>query len=137
MKTSKLTKSIIALAAIVALGAALLQAQVASPMQAGHYVPGIMNVRDMATPPDGLFVIWYNWGLWSDSFIDRDGNKLSRLNLSEVDPGYPDLDVKLDVSAFATVPVVFWAKGTSILGGLEKFLIFSTLRCRFCLSALF
>jgi hypothetical protein len=102
---------------LLAFAAGPVHAQVASPLQPGHYVPGIMNVRDMVTPPDGLFVIWYNWSLSSDTFVDRDGNEFSRLNLSEIDPSYPDLDVKLDVNAFATVPVVAWAKGTSILGG--------------------
>jgi hypothetical protein len=90
---------------------------VASPLQQGHYVPGIMNVRDMVTPPDGLFVVWYNWGISSDTFVDGDGNKLSSLNLSEIDPGYPDLDIELEMKSFVTVPVLFWARGTDLLGG--------------------
>ena len=107
--------------AVLALAAGSVHAQVASPLQPGHYVPGIMNVRDLATPPDGLFVVWYNWGTSSDTFVDRDGNKLSRLNLSEIDPGYPDLDVDLEVKGFATVPVLFWARGTDFLGGARYF----------------
>lgn len=103
--------------ALMSLATGTARAQVASPLQAGHYVPGIMNVRDMAAPPDGLYLVWYNWGLWSDTFVDRDGNAFSQLNLSEVDPGYPDLDVELDVTGFATVPTLFWARGTSFLGG--------------------
>ncbi len=103
--------------ALLALAAEPLRAQVASPLQSGHYVPGIMNVRDMATPPDGLIVVWYNWGLSSDTFVDRHGDKLSRLNLSEIDPGYPDVDVDFEVKGFATVPVLFWARGTNLLGG--------------------
>jgi hypothetical protein len=101
----------------LAFASAPTLAQVASPLQSGHYVPGIMNVRDMATPPDGLFVVWYNWGTTSDTFADRNGNDVNRLNLSEIDPGYPDLDVDLEVKGFATVPVLFWARGTNILGG--------------------
>ena len=101
----------------LALASAPAPAQVASPLQPGHYVPGIMNVRDMATPPDGLVVVWYNWRTSSDTFVDRDGNELSRLNLGEIDPGYPDLDVELELKGFATVPVLFWARGTNFLGG--------------------
>jgi hypothetical protein len=100
----------------LAFASAPTSAQVVSPLQQGHYAPGMMNVRDMATPPDGLFVVWYNWGISSDTFVDRDGNKVDRLNLSEVDPGYPDLDVELEVDGFATVPVLFWSKGTRYLG---------------------
>ena len=39
---------------LLAFAAGPVHAQVVSPLQTGHYVPGIMNVRDMATPPDGL-----------------------------------------------------------------------------------
>lgn len=105
--------------AMVALALATppASAQVASPLQAGHFAPGIMNVRDMATPPDGLFVVWYNWGASSDTFVDGDGNDFSRLNLSKIDPDYPNVDVDLEVKSFVTVPVLFWARGTDFLGG--------------------
>ncbi len=93
------------------------RAQVVSPLQPGHYVPGLINVRDMATPPEGLTVVWYNWGISSDTFVDRDGNERSGLNLSDIDPGYPDLDVELELKGFATVPVVAWVKNTQLLGG--------------------
>jgi hypothetical protein len=106
---------IAAMASVILVGSS--RAQVASPLQPGHYVPGIVNVRDMAAPPDGLFLLWYNWGISSNTFIDRDGNEFSRLNLSEVDPGYPDLDVELELDGFATVPVLAWAKSTRLLGG--------------------
>ena len=63
--------------ALLALATGSARAQVASPLQAGHYVPGIMNVRDMATPPDGLFLVWYNWGISSNTFVDQHGNEFS------------------------------------------------------------
>jgi hypothetical protein len=101
----------------LAFAPATASAQVASPLQPGHFVPGIMNVRDMAAPPDGFYVVWYNWGITSDTYVDGEGNDLNRLNLSEIDPGYPDLDIALEVNAFATIPVLFWARGTDFLGG--------------------
>jgi hypothetical protein len=106
---------VLALGAL-ALAPAPVRAQVVSPLQQGHYAPGMMNVRDMATPADGLYVVWYNWGISSDTFVDRDGDKVDRLNLSEVDPAYPDLDVELELDGLATVPVLFWSKGTRYLG---------------------
>ena len=87
-------------------------AQVASPLQSGHYSPVMMNVRDMAHPPAGLFVVWYNAFTRSDSYINRDGNKVESI------PGIVQdtrLDLKLD--AFASVPTIFWASHFEILGG--------------------
>ena len=101
---------------VLALAPVPVRAQVVSPLQQGHYAPGMMNVRDMATTSDGLFVVWYNWDISSDTFVDRDGNEFNRLNLSDIDPGYPDLDIELEVDGFATVPVLFLSKGTRYLG---------------------
>ncbi len=35
----------------MACGGTGMKAQVVSPLQAGHYFPGVINVRDMTTPP--------------------------------------------------------------------------------------
>lgn len=102
---------------LLVLGAGTANAQVVSPMQPGHYVPGIINVRDAVTPPPGLFVLWYNWSVSSDTYIDRNGNKLNSLNLSNINPGFPDVGVDLDVNAFATVPVIAWVPDFTLLGG--------------------
>jgi hypothetical protein len=91
--------------------------QVVSPLQSGHYAPGVTNVRDMAQPPPGLFVIWYNLFISTDSYYDRDGNELNTLALSQIDPALPDVDFKVDLNAFATVPALFWASSFSVLGG--------------------
>lgn len=88
------------------------EAQIASPAQSGHYSPVMMNVRDMAHPPPGLFVLWYNAFLWSDSYVDRNGDRIESI------PGLVQntrLDLKLD--AFASVPTIFWASHFRILGG--------------------
>ena len=114
--SSRILGSILVLAVLL-LGAGTAEAQVVSPMQPGHYVPGIVNVRDLVTPPPGLFVVWYNWGITSDTYVDRNGNELTTLNLSELDPDLPDLDVAIDINAFATVPVIAWASDFKILGG--------------------
>ena len=103
--------------ALLMLGAGSSNAQVASPLQPGHYAPGVINIRDLATPPPGLFVLWYNWFISSGEFIDRNGNELSSINLSEIDPDLPDIDVDLDVKGFATVPYVAWSSTFTVLGG--------------------
>jgi len=71
----------------------------------------------MAYPPAGLFVLWYNTNAHSGSFIDRDGNKFSRINLSAIDPVLPDVDINLELDALASIPTVFWASNFRILGG--------------------
>ena len=92
-------------------------AQVASPLQPGHYVPGIIGIRDMATPPPGIFAILYNWYLWSNTYVDRNGNELTKFNLSNYDPMLPDVNVDMKLNGFATVPVIAWASEFTILGG--------------------
>jgi hypothetical protein len=91
--------------------------QVASPLQSGHYSPVMMNVRDMAHPPAGVFVLWYNAFTSSDKFVDRHGDKFERINLSAINGNLPDIEVDLALDAFATVPTVFWASDFRVLGG--------------------
>ena len=88
-----------------------------SPLQPGHYAPGVINIRDLATPPPGLFVLWYNWFQWSGNYIDRNGNERSSINLSEMDADLRDIDLELDVKGFATVPFVVWSSTFTVLGG--------------------
>lgn len=97
--------------------AAPAAAQVASPLQSGHYSPVMMNVRDMAHPPSGLFVLWYNAYTSSGSYIDRDGNKFENIRLSDINSALPDINVDLKLKALASVPTVFWASNFRILGG--------------------
>ena len=99
------------------VGAKPVSAQVASPLQSGHYAPGVPGVRDVVTPPPGLFVLWYNWFLWRDTYVDRNGNELKTLNLSEIDDELPDVDVDIDLKGFATVPFVAWSSTFTLLGG--------------------
>jgi len=107
----------IVLAALLCACVTPVLAQVVSPLQPAHYVPGIVGVRDYVTPPPGLFVLWYNWFMGSNTYIDRNGNELSTINLSELDSQLPDVDVDIDIKGWATVPVVAWASKRTILGG--------------------
>ena len=88
---------------LLALGAQPAVAQVASPLQTGHYVPGVMNLRDYAAAAPGLYVVWYNWFVSSGTYVDRNGDEL--------------VNVDLDLNGFATVPSLFWASTFTFLGG--------------------
>jgi hypothetical protein len=100
-------------------------AQVASPLQSGHYTPAMMNVRDLVQPPPGLSLVWYNTFTSSGSFIDRDGNKFSSIELSELNPALPDISLDLGLNAYAAAPTVFWASPFRILGGARYMAGFS------------
>lgn len=60
--------------------------QVVSPFQGGHYSPGVINIRDMATPPQGLFLLWYNSYVSSTKYFDRDGNEFNKIRLDQIHP---------------------------------------------------
>ena len=121
LKTEWLTRLVTGVGALtvalLVLGAEPVRGQVASPLQPAHYAPGVINVRDVATPPPGLFVIWYNWFIWSDTYVDRNGNELRSINLNQVDSSLPNVNLSYDISAWATVPVAFWSSHFTVLGG--------------------
>jgi len=91
--------------------------QVVSPVQSGHYTPANVNIRDYSQPPPGLFVLWYNSFVSSDKYVDRNGDAIKSIRLSQINPALPDVAVNLDLSAYATIPAVYWASPFKILGG--------------------
>ena len=86
---------------VLALASAPARSQVVSPLQTGHYVPGVMNLRDYAAAAPGLYAVWYNWFVSSGTYVDRNGDELT----------------SLDLNGFATVPSLFWASTFTFLGG--------------------
>lgn len=102
--------------ALIYMSNVSLLAQQVSPLQTGHYSTAFSGVRDMAKPDPGFFVIWYNQFIFSNSYYDRDGNKLNQLRLSQIDPEYPDIDFEVDLQGFATAPAFFLATKKKVLG---------------------
>ncbi|HEY3402771.1 MAG TPA: transporter, partial [Ohtaekwangia sp.] len=72
---------------------------------------------DMAQPPPGLFVLWYNYYASSDSYYDRNGDKYSTVELGDFFENLPDVNVDIDLKGFASCPAIFWASNKKILGG--------------------
>ena len=95
----------------------IVHAQVVSPLQSGHYSPGVKNIRDMATPPPGLFVLWYNVYAFSNKYIDKDGNEFKSIRLDQLYPTLPNIDVNLELNAIVSIPCFFWASSFKMLGG--------------------
>ena len=99
--------------ALLVFGSGPVHAQAvspASPLQPSHYIPGLAGIRDAVTPPPGLFVIWYNYGFISNRFIDRNGNVVDSLRQGNV-------AVDLDVSMWATSPLIAFSSRRAVLGG--------------------
>ena len=101
---------------IVFLQAIVSQAQVVNPLQAGHYTVACINVRDYTKPPPGMLFMLYNTYSWGNSYIDRNGNKLTDINLSQIDPSLPDVSVNMQVGTFASIPLIAWASKFNVLG---------------------
>ncbi len=98
-----------------------LKAQVVSPLQAGHYFSGFINIRDLSAAPPGLFVMDYNAYLWTDTYVDRNGKEFQNLDLNEISPVLPNINVDLKLSSYANVPVIAWASDFKILGATYMF----------------
>ncbi|NMM47381.1 SphA family protein [Marinigracilibium pacificum] len=96
-----------------------IDAQVVSPIQGGHYSIGIKNNRDMATPPSGIFILWYNAFVSGDSYYDRNGHKYESIRLDQINPNLKNITVDPEINAYATIPTIFWASSFEILGGAK------------------
>ncbi|SIO02451.1 SphA family protein [Algoriphagus halophilus] len=103
--------------ALMVFSIADLKAQVVSPFQGGHYTTGLKNIRDMANPPSGLFVLWYNSSFSSNTYVDRNGDKFKSIKLDQFHPKLPNINVDIDLNGFTTIPAIFWASEFKILGG--------------------
>ena len=118
MKTNNLFACrLLFLAALLLLLTGKGFSQLASPLQGGHYSPNLKNIRDMANPPSGFFVLWYNSFFSSNTYYDKDGNEFKQIRLDQINPILPNIDVDLSLTGFISTPAVFWASNFKILGG--------------------
>ena len=113
----RIARSSLGLVCLLMACAAPALAQVVSPVQSGHYAAANINIRDYSQPPSGLFVLWYNTFVNSDKYIDRNGNQLKSFRLSQINPVLPNVQVNLDLNAYAGIPALYWASPFKILSG--------------------
>jgi hypothetical protein len=105
---------------IICCGYSTILAQRASAYQIGSYLPGLVNVRDYAKVPPGLYFVDYNiWGNTS-GYYDQDGNKIDKLklDLSKIDPNLNEveLNLDLDINSYINVPVIAYSSKWEIFG---------------------
>jgi hypothetical protein len=92
------------LVAALASTAQLPPAPLASPVQMGAYLPGLINPRDYANPgTSGLMALDYNLFFSSNEYIDRHGNKVDNLDLGL---GFEPIPIDLDMSGYINALVI-------------------------------
>jgi hypothetical protein len=74
----------------------------------GHFNPGVPSIRDFAVPDPGLYFILYNHGYLTDTFNDRNGNKIQSININPGPGPGVTLNLAVDVDIYALVPVLMW-----------------------------
>ncbi|MDW5288930.1 transporter [Formosa sp. PL04] len=93
-----------------------------SPFLSGGYTPGIIGVRDYANPgTDGLFVMDYNIYMKSNSFHDRNGDRVNALEYDGVT--YP---IDVDISGYVnSMMFVYASPKIDFLGNAQYMFIAS------------
>jgi hypothetical protein len=85
--------------------------------EVGHFVPGLLNIRDYFVPPEaGVYLAAYNYYYKTERRNDEDGDKIRSLTVNPGGgPGVTvNLDVDLDLYALA-VPII-WVSDFEVLG---------------------
>jgi hypothetical protein len=99
--------------AAVLLGAPTL----ARAGDAGHFVGGMMDIRDYFVPPDpGFYGAVYNYFYTSDRFNDQNGNKVSSVTISPGPGPGVTVNVSLDLDMYVLAPALIWVSPWKVLG---------------------
>ncbi len=93
---------------------AQLNKTLVSPLQTGHYSPGLMNIRDEADPAPvyGLSVLDYNTYQYGNKFYDRNGKQVTQIK----GPAGNLVNLDADVSGYNNTLMLQWAYKGKILG---------------------
>ena len=98
----------------VGLIAALLAATAPTHAgDAGHYVGGLMNIRDYFVPDPGFYGAVYNYFYTTDRYNDQQGNRLN----STQPPVIGTLtDLTVDLDMYVLAPAFVWVSTWEVLG---------------------
>ncbi|TPG34819.1 transporter [Flavobacterium pectinovorum] len=85
-----------------------------SPMLTGHYLPGIINVRDFANPAPatGLIALDYNVFLSGNKFYGADGKRVTQIT----GPLGAPINLNVDINGYLNSPFLLWVSKFKILG---------------------
>src|SRR5438552_15515243 len=103
------------LSLLAVMGALFLIPWVARAGEPGHFIPGVPSIRDFAVPDPGLYFILYNHGYLTDTFNDRNGNKIQSININPGPGPGVTLNLAVDVDLYALVHYLMWVSAWVIL----------------------
>jgi hypothetical protein len=85
-----------------------------SPLLTGHYIPGVMNIRDFAdpSPVSGLMFLDYNIIQSGNQYYDRNGKQVTQIT----GPAGNPINLDPSVSGYINVPMLIWVSKSKILG---------------------
>jgi hypothetical protein len=85
-----------------------------SPMLTGHYLPGIINIRDFANPApaSGLIALDYNIFLSGNKFYGADGERVTQIT----GPLGSPINLNVDINGYLNSPFLLWVSKFKILG---------------------
>lgn len=114
-KNTKIKKGLIAILTLfLGITASVAQNKPVSPMLTGHYLPGIINIRDFANPApaNGLIALDYNVFLSGNKFYDADGERVTQIT----GPLGAPINLNVDLNGYLNSPFLLWVSKFKILG---------------------
>ncbi len=93
---------------------AQLNKTLVSPLQTGHYSPGLMNILDDADPApvSGLMILDYNTFQYGNQFYGKNGNRITQI----IGPSGNLVNLNADVSGYNNSLMIQWASKGKVLG---------------------
>ncbi len=88
----------------------VILAMPATGAEAGHYVPGVVNIRDWSVPEKGWYFIQYNTGYRSSNLRDAEGAPAGDIVIA----GKPYSVRPVNTGTFA--PMFLWSTGKQVAG---------------------
>ncbi len=81
----------------------------------GHFMPGVLNIRDFFVPEPGFYFVQYHYLYTTDTLKDSDGDEVG--SLSRTGPlGTTTITVEPELDVFALVPTFIWVSPFKVLG---------------------
>ena len=108
---------------VVALSVTIFECGSALAVISGHYLPGVMGIRDIAIPEPGVYYMQYNLYYQVDKLKNKHGNSVDTVTVNLSKRRAIKTDVDFSLHAFATAPVLAWIPEKKILGANFGFAI--------------
>jgi hypothetical protein len=114
-------------ASLVALMSVLSFASTSPAAEVGHYVGGLVNIRDLQVPAaPGFYAAVYNYYYQTGRVNDANGNERDSVTIHPGPGPGLTLDLDPDVDVYALAPALIWVSDWKILGASYGALLLTT-----------